>query len=334
MKYYNIPIFVPHCGCPFSCVFCNQKHIAGDFENVDAAQVRAIIEEHLATLPKGGRTVEAAFFGGSFTGIEVSKQVELLGAAQEYLKRGSIDGIRLSTRPDYIDDEIMQRLVGYGVTTVELGVQSMDNEVLRLSGRGHTDADVIHAVDIIRKYPVKLGLQMMTGLPGDNGSQSRTTARRIIELKPDCVRIYPTLVIKDTALETLYHRGEYRPQELFDAVELAAELLVWFRENNIDVIRVGLAATEEIAPGGALVSGPYHSAFGELAEGEIFYNKMLSLIEDARTVKFAVNPKDISKAVGNSRRNVIRLKENGINAVFVQDCAVKIGDIALIKSEG
>lgn len=334
MKYYNIPIFVPHYGCPFDCVFCNQKHITGEHEKVDAARVKSIIEGHLKTLPENGRIIEAAFFGGSFTAIDASLQEELLSAAQPYLSDGRIDGIRLSTRPDFIDDEILERLVRYGVTTIELGVQSMDDEVLRRAGRGHKACDVADAVRVIRKYPVKLGLQMMTGLPGDSGEQSRETARRIIEFKPDCVRIYPTLVIRDTALERLYSRGEYEPQSLDDAVSLAAELLCKFRENNIDVIRVGLAATEEISPGGALVAGPYHSAFGELAEGEIFYKRMCELIGNAKSVCFAVNPRDISKAVGNSRRNVMRLAQSGILAAFIQDKDVSLGEISLIKAEG
>lgn len=334
MRYYNIPIFVPHYGCPFDCVFCNQKHITGEKENVSAKRTKQIITEHLKTFTKVEKRVEAAFFGGSFTAICPDLQEELLSAAYDFVIEGKIDGIRLSTRPDFINDEIMQRLMRYGVTAVELGVQSMDNNVLRLSGRGHTDADVVKAVELIKKYPVELGLQMMTGLPGDDGTQSILTAERIIDLKPDCVRIYPTLVIRDTALCRLYERGEYKPQTLEQAVSLAAVLLEKFRENNISVIRVGLAATEEISPGGALAAGPYHAAFGELAEGEIYYNKIRRLLKGAHFAEIGVNPCEISKAVGNAKRNIKRLANDGITVRFIQDGNVPKGGITLKSVEG
>ncbi len=327
MRYYNIPIFVPHYGCPFDCVFCNQKHITGEEELPCKERTEQIIKEHLATLPKTNRRLEAAFFGGSFTAIDTTLQLELLSAAYEYVKSGDIDGIRLSTRPDFIDDEILARLISFGVTTIELGVQSMDDEVLRRSERGHTAEDVRNAVEIIKKYPVRLGLQMMTGLPHDTAEKSLATAEKIIELKPDFVRIYPTLVIRDTRLCDMYERGEYQPQNLDAAVELASKLMEKFRKNGIAVIRAGLAATEEISVGGSLVAGPFHSAFGELCEGEIFYNKMLSSIKDDKTATFLVNPKDISKVIGNKAKNTDRLKSKGINVTFIQDENVRLGEI-------
>lgn len=327
MKYYNIPIFVPHYGCPFDCVFCNQKHITGEKDIPCAERTKQIINEHLATLPKTDRQIEAAFFGGSFTAVDTELQEELLKAAYEYVKSGKIDGIRLSTRPDFIDDTVMKRLIGYGVTAVELGVQSMDDSVLLASGRGHSAKDVENAVEVIKKYPVKLGLQMMTGLPNDTDERSIRTAERIIALKPDFVRIYPTLVIKDTRLCDMYQSGEYEPQSLDTAVSLAATLMEMFKKSDITVIRVGLAATEEISPGGALVAGPYHSAFGELAEGEILYNKIKAVLSDGKTAEIAVNPKDISKAVGNKQRNMRRFSEDGREVRFVQDETVPKGEI-------
>lgn len=328
MKYYNIPIFVPHYGCPFDCVFCNQKHITGEREEVTGARAEEIIRQHLKTLPKQGRRVEAAFFGGSFTAVCPALQEELLAAAYKFLESGDIDGIRLSTRPDFIDDAVLERLMRYGVTTIELGVQSMDDTVLACAGRGHTAADVEKAVSVIRKYPVSLGLQMMTGLPGDTDERSIETARRIISLAPDCVRIYPTLVIRDTELCGMYERGEYMPQTLDAAVSLAARLIEMFRQAEIEIIRVGLAATDEISPGGALVAGPYHSAFGELAEGEIFYNEMLCSLGEDNAAVFAVNPRDISKAVGNSKRNIARFKER---VEIIQDAGVPQGQVLRIK---
>ncbi len=327
MRYYNIPVFVPHYGCPFDCVFCNQKHITGEMEKASGERTTEIIKEHLATIPKTETMVETAFFGGSFTAVEEALQIELLSSAYEFVKRGEIDGIRLSTRPDFIDDGILQRLVSFGVTTIELGVQSMDDEVLSQSGRGHTAEDVKNAVRIIKKYPVKLGLQMMTGLPSDTDEKALRTADEIILQKPDFVRIYPTLVLCDTRLCQMYESGEYKPQELDDAVGLCAKLIQKFTDNNIGVIRTGLAVTEEISPNGKLVAGPFHSAFGELSEGEIFYEKMLLGIKNAKEATFLVNPRDISKAIGNKGRNTKRLKAMGIRAEFIQDENVPLGTI-------
>lgn len=309
MKYYNIPIFVPHEGCPFNCTFCNQKRITGADTSVTPKEISNIIEEHLKTLPKTDRYVEAAFFGGSFTGISAEKQEEFLSIAFQYVREGKIDGIRLSTRPDYITPEIIERLLRYGVTTVELGVQSMDSEVLRLSARGHTAEDVENAAELIKKSGIRLGLQMMTGLPGDTPKKSEETARRIIELEPDCVRIYPTLVVRGTPLEKMYNDGSYRPQTLEEAVSLCKKLLVMFRKADIEVIRVALVTTDEISDKGAVVAGPFHSAFRELCEGEIYYDEMCAVLDRSRVTGFYVNPAEMSKAIGNRRRNVIRIKE-------------------------
>lgn len=329
-KCCNIPIFVPHYGCPYDCVFCNQRHITGEKEIVDAKRVHSIIEEQLLTIDHKKRRIEAAFFGGSFTAICPSVQEELLGAAYEYVRDGRIDGIRLSTRPDYIDDDIMKRLVKYGVTAVELGVQSMDDEVLAASGRGHRAEDAEKAVGIIRKYPVELGLQMMTGLPCDTDEKSIKTAEKIIALEPDCVRIYPTLVIRDTKLEKMYNRGKYQPQELDSAVRLAARLLEMFRENNIRVIRVGLAATDEISPGGALVAGPYHSAFGELAEGEIYYERIIKALGTDKYGEFKVCTRELSKVYGNGKRNIKRLEKKGIKIRIIPDQLTPKGKIVRV----
>lgn len=313
MKNYNIPIFVPHRGCPFDCVFCNQRKITGITSEVTPDDVRRIIEEHLKTLPHEGAVIEAAFFGGSFTGIPISEQSALLSAAREYDKY--IDGIRLSTRPDYIDDTIMENLVRHGVTTVELGVQSMDDEVLRLSNRGHTSEDVRNAVKTIRKYPIRLGLQMMTGLVGDTPKKSINTAKEIIDLKPEMVRIYPTLTIKGTYLEKMYLDGRYIPQTLEEAAELSKTLLLMFEAAGIEVIRVGLQATDEISSEGAVVAGPVHSAFREIVESRIYFDiikeKLKNISGDAAV---EVNPSEISKAVGNKKENIKRIySELGIN---------------------
>ncbi len=310
MKTYNIPIFVPHRGCPFDCVFCNQNRITGADSGVTAADVKNIIDAHLKTLPKENRRVEAAFFGGSFTGIDKEEQCELLGAAKEYVCRGDIDGIRVSTRPDYIDRDILDNLLKYGVTTIELGVQSMDDEVLKAANRGHTRGDVIKAAKLIKEYPFSLGLQMMTGLPGDTEEKSLSTADEIIALKPDIVRIYPTLTLKDTYLEKMYLNGEYRPQTLEEAVSLVKELLLKFEKNGINVIRAGLQSTEEICENGSVTAGPVHSAFREMAESAIYRDIIYEKLKDTQCAKadIFVNPKEVSKAVGIRRENVIYMK--------------------------
>lgn len=333
MKYYNIPIFVPHEGCPFDCIFCNQRKITGSDTSITKTEISEIIKKHLETLPRCERYVEAAFFGGSFTGISKEKQCEFLEEAYKFVKSGEIDGIRLSTRPDYISEEILDRLRKYGVTAVELGVQSMDDEVLKASNRGHTQKTVEDAVRLIKKYPFKLGLQMMTGLPGDTVQKSIETANKIIALKPDFVRIYPTLVLKDTGLERLYKSGEYAPQGTDEAVMLCKDILKAFRQNNIDVIRIALCTTDEICENGAVVSGPFHSAFGELVESEIYYDEIVKILEKKpKTDILCVNPREVSKAVGNKRKNIIRIKEKfGIDLKIKPDESLIKGDVKIWK---
>lgn len=333
MRCYNIPIFVPHEGCPFDCIFCNQRKITGQDTKATREEVYRIIEEHLKTLPSCEKYVEAAFFGGSFTGISAQKQCELLGAAKEYKDQGKIQGIRLSTRPDYISEEILSRLKEYGVTTIELGVQSMDNEVLKIVSRGHTREDVVKASQLIKKHGFRLGLQMMTGLPGDTPQKAIETAKAIIEQKPELVRIYPTLVLKDTKLETLYKDGKYLPQTVEEASSLCKDLIPMFKEAGIEVIRVGLVTTEEISENGAVVAGPFHPAFRELAEGEIYFDQMTKILEKDRAVRtFLVNPKEISKAVGNKRRNVTRIKEKyGFWVCIKPDANIDAGKIKVWK---
>lgn len=312
MKHYNIPIFVPHLGCPFDCVFCNQHHITGADQIVTGDMVRQTVDAYLQTLPQVGRFVEIGFFGGSFTGIDAALQEELLCAAYAYVKRGDVQGIRLSTRPDYIDTTILERLRRYGVTTVELGVQSLDDEVLLASGRGHTRGQVYDAVKQIRRYPFALGLQMMTGLPKDTPEKSIDTARQIIAFAPRDVRIYPTLVIRDTYLEKLYRAGQYEPQTLLEAVTLCKTLAVMFDAAGIDVIRMALAVTEEMSPGGAVTAGPFHPAFRELVETEIYYDKINALIGNRKHVDLYVPFRELSKAVGYRRANIKRWERNGV----------------------
>lgn len=328
MRKYNIPIFVPHKGCPYDCVFCNQRRITGHITPTTPDEVTEIIESHLRTIPKDGTSVEAAFFGGSFTGIPIAEQNALMERVQPYIGSGRISGIRLSTRPDYIDRGILENLKRYNVTMIELGVQSMSDEVLRAANRGHTAEQAETAARLIKEYGIGLGLQMMTGLPGDSPQTAEYTARRIISLEPDCVRIYPTLVIKDTYLEKLYCNGTYIPQSVEAAAELAARLIQMFEAADIKVIRVGLQPTEEISAGASVIAGPFHPAFGELAESALYYSIASNEIGDIKNDAIIyVNPSEISKMTGNRKRNIRKFKEE-------KDINVKIkGDKTLKRRE-
>lgn len=328
MKHYNIPVFVPHRGCPNDCVFCNQKHITGIIKDLTEQEIREIVDLHLKTIPKDAHK-EIAFFGGSFTGIDMELQRKYLSVAYEYIKKGDVSGIRLSTRPDYINKEILDQLAEFGVRVIELGVQSMDEDVLRASNRGHTGKDVETASKLIREYGFSLGLQMMTGLPGDTDEKSLKTADKLIALSPDFVRIYPTLVIKDTELEKMYKRGEYLPQKLEDAVDLAAKLLRKFNRERIMVIRIALMTTDEISPGGKLVAGPFHSAFRELVESRIYFEDIKDSVKDKKDIVVAVNPGEISKVIGNKKCNLERFRELGINLSVKADKRIKKGNFKI-----
>ncbi len=276
-KHMNIPIFVPHNGCPHDCIFCNQKKISGYKNSFNERQVRDEIEAYLSTA-KGVPHIEIAFFGGSFTGIPIEEQKSYLALATEYIHKHNLDGIRLSTRPDMITKEILDFLSHYPVIGIELGVQSMSDEVLQASKRGHSNCDVIKACKLIRSYPFELGLQMMLGLPKDTVARSLSTADQIVSLDPDMVRIYPTLVIKDTPLETLYHQGLYTPWNLETTINLCLDILPRFEAAGIKVLRVGLQTTPEIQLGQDVVAGPFHPALKQLIDEKRLLNYILDFV--------------------------------------------------------
>ena len=305
-----LPVFVPHLGCPHACVFCNQRRITGQLRPADAETVRKIIQD-AAALPQTGAKRQLAFYGGSFTAIDEAQQEELLQAAHEALERGEIDSIRLSTRPDAIDGTVLERLRRYGVETVELGAQSMDDEVLRLSGRGHTAADVKRASEMIKAAGFHLILQMMTGLPGDTPGRCVETAKRIIRLQPDGVRIYPTVIVKDTALCELWRSGQYREHTVEDAVSICAKILPLFEKAGIPVIRLGLNPTEELS-GGAAVAGAYHPALGELVKSRILLNqarKLLDGVPAGSRVTLGIGAPRLSQLIGQRKVNVLTLRQ-------------------------
>lgn len=310
MKKRIIPIFVPHRGCPHDCIFCNQKKITGVSTDITSEDVRNIIEEYLTTIDKDA-SIEIAFFGGSFTAIDMNIQRNLLSVAKEYVDKNIVDDIRISTRPDCINDEILTMLKEYKVSIIELGVQSLDEKVLVDSVRGHSDEDVFKSSKLIKKYGIKLGLQMMVGLPSDTEEKCIKTAKKFIELKPDCVRVYPTLVVKETGLEKLLNEGEYNSFTLEESIDIVKKVLVLFYINNINVIRVGLQATEDIAIGKAVLAGPYHPAYRELVESKMYGDYIEYLIRKYDTKKdvlVLVNKKNVSRILGNKKSNVKEIK--------------------------
>ena len=264
-KFKIIPIFVPHRGCPHQCSFCNQRHITGQADEMTPKKAREVIEKYLTTIDTEKFHTEIAFYGGSFTAIEMDYQTELLKTAFWYVKNKGVKGIRLSTRPDCITVEILDNLKRYGVTEIELGVQSMCEDVLKANNRGHTADDVVNAVNLIRKYDFSLGLQQMTGLYKDCDESDLYTAKKICELKPDFVRIYPTLVFNNTDLADYYKSGLYVPHTLDHAVDLCKKIKDIYDEHNIKIIRLGLLMSDEEAKNNYL-SGPYHPRFRELIE--------------------------------------------------------------------
>ena len=311
MRHYNIPVFVPHKGCPHDCSFCNQKRITGRQTEQSLEEIRSEIETHLETFEKNSH-IEIAFFGGSFTGIEENKQIELLALASEYIKSGKVNGIRLSTRPDYINVHILEYLKSFGVTAIELGVQTLDDHILKLNNRGHSSADVENAVHLIKSYnQFELGLQQMTGLWGATPESDFSTAEKIVSLKPDTVRIYPTVVLEGTQLYELYKQGLYTPYSLETSVETGSRLYELYTSAGIRVIRMGLQATEVINERDEKIYGPYHSSYGELVKSRLIRNQLETMLTDKKgVVEITANPRLISKIIGNKKGNLTYFKEN------------------------
>ena len=320
MKKGNISIFVPHLGCPQQCSFCNQKTITGKDKQPTPDDVKQAVE---TALKRKGFEYEIAFFGGSFTAIDREYMISLLGAANEYIKSGAVKGIRISTRPDFIDKEILGILKEYGVSSIELGAQSMDDEVLSANLRGHTSKDVENASNLIKEYGFELGLQMMTGLYLDTNEKAIETAKKLIALKPETVRIYPTVVLKNTYLAELYEKEAYKPQTVDDAANLCTKLLPLFEGAGIKVIRLGLHASQDIKKN--MVAGAYHESFGEIVQSRIMLNKILEF--PPGNYEVYVNPKSVSKLKGNQKRNIYFLIEEGYNIKIIQSDKIKVDEI-------
>jgi radical SAM protein (TIGR01212 family) len=314
VRHVIIPIFVPHKGCPHDCIFCSQRKISGQIEEMTPEQIPKIIENHLRTIHTADK-VEIAFYGGSFTAIDKTVQESFLKAAAPYLSSGKVSEIRLSTRPDNIDDEILTLLKKYGTGTIELGVQSLDDAVLSASYRGHNASCVYSAASLIKERGFRLGIQTMTGLPGDTREKCLETARKVISISPDIVRIYPVLVIKGTELERLYKKGEYDPQTLEEAIELCAELLELYEASNINVIRIGLQTNESISTGpeSEVAAGPVHPAFRQLVESKRMLQRLDAMIRaqnlsEVSELHILTGTQNVSNTIGQKKSNIEYLK--------------------------
>lgn len=304
-----IPIFIPHAGCPHQCVFCNQKTISGQ-KSAAVVEARRQLERWLQWVSPSLEN-EAAFYGGSFTGLDLALQEELLGLTDELLAQGVIGSVRLSTRPDYIQPQVLQLLQRHGVSLVELGVQSLDNVVLEAAERGHTAEQVARAVQLLREYGFQVGLQLMVGLPRQTRTSMEATVAQVVALRPELARIYPLLVIKGTPLEQSYRRGEFIPLTLEEAVGQAAYMYAELTQAGIRVIRIGLQPDEELCAAGNIIAGPFHPAMGELVKARVLREELTPrLVELSRqlaadeVLTVLCPPRLLSKVRGQKSANV------------------------------
>ena len=310
---FIIPIFLPHAGCPHQCVFCNQTSITGiGRDKVSSEKVERQIHGFLKYNKNNRRPVKVAFYGGNFLGLEEEYIKHLLNVSAKFVKNKDIDTIRFSTRPDTIDHDRLEIIKNYPVSTIELGVQSMDDRVLNMAKRGHTAFDTHRAVTLLKKLNYDIGLQMMVGLPGEDEASSLSTAYRIGELEPDFVRIYPTIVLKNSLLAGWYEYGKYRPWSLERSISHVKTLYLFFKKKNIPVIRMGLQAAEDLDSGAAVLAGPYHPAFGHMVHSKIFLDMATAIMEAEKvtreTVALKVHPRSVSKMRGMKNSNVETLK--------------------------
>ena len=332
MKYYNIPIFLPELACPFRCVYCNQFSITGKQQIPDIQYVKNTIEQYLSSFTENERFVEVAFFGGNFTGLPEKMQDDFLKIVQPYLEKGVIQGIRCSTRPDYIDEKRLKTLKNFGMRNIELGAQTTNDEILRRCGRGHTFKDIENASRIIVNEGITLGLQMMLGLPFDTFENDMQTAHDIVRLGAKETRIYPCIVVKDTELERLYHTGEYKPLTLDEAVEQSATLYEYFTENDVKVLRLGLHVSDDLN-GAAYVAGPYHKNFAEMVFSRLWGRKFDKIDEKTDTITIEVPENQLNHAIGYKGENKRKLEQRYKHVVFTcrdaRPC-VSAGDVPAI----
>jgi len=328
VKQRILPIFIPQYACPFNCIFCNQKIISGEKEEVSLDRIKRQIEQGLKI--NSDEHVELAYYGGNFTAIDIDFQKKLLELANSFKK---IKSIRISTRPDCIDEERLRFLKLYNVKTIELGIQNMFDDVLNACARGHTAQHSKNAMAMIKKFGFLLGVQVMVGLPKSTLEKDIETAKILTSFSPDIARIYPTLVIEGTYLAEMYQRGEYEPLSLNEAVERCSQIKSIFIEKGVNVIRVGLQPTEEINYNAKVLAGPFHPSFGELVDSEIIFRKVVERLHGKKYSKilFMVHPKNYSKLVGQKKSNITRFKQLFSHAEIEVLCnSEQVGRIKII----
>lgn len=314
----TVPFFISHLGCPHQCVFCNQHEIAGSGRIPETAEILARIDAYGRSA--GVDSVQVAFYGGTFTALPRSVQEELLQPLQPLIAAGKVESIRISTRPDYVDGDTAQFLRRMGVEVVELGIQSMADHVLAKSGRGHTTAHAERAVAALRHASLSWGAQLMPGLPGSTPAESMASLERVIALQPSCLRIYPTLVIKDTPLAGLFDQGLYGPLTMEDALALCMAMLHRAWRADLPVIRMGLQPTAELEAAGTVLAGPYHPAFRYLVESELCFRLLCRMVEGlagGTSIGITCAPSRISTVSGHKRWNVARLAQRGLKVTAI-----------------
>ena len=316
-KHFNIPIFIPELACPVQCIYCNQQKISGFHHLPGMEEINNTIQRHLTTISEQDTEVQVAYFGGNFTGIPLADQEKYLQIVQPYIQSGRISGIRLSTRPDYINEQVLDLLKKHRVQAIELGAQSMDDGVLKKSKRGHTVADTEKASRLIHAYEFSLGLQMMIGLPGDSLDSALMTARGIIGLGASETRIYPTLVIRDTAMAQLFKEDRYTPLTLDEAVSWSAKLLLEFEAGKVQILKLGLHPSEGLLSGDDLIAGPFHPSFRELVLTRVWEAVFATLDGDRdKGIEITVATKQINAAIGYRAKNRMMLEPKFKQVVF------------------
>jgi histone acetyltransferase (RNA polymerase elongator complex component) len=324
-QHFTIPVFIPMMACPFHCLFCDQERISGKIGIPSAEDVISILHKHLFTLPQENAEIEAGFFGGTFTGLSMEIQSAYLDAVAPFIEERKIQSIRLSTRPDFISPDILDHLKKHKVKTIELGAQSMDDEVLRSSGRGHTRRDTEAASRMILEAGFSLGLQMMIGLPGDTEEKSIATALKIVELGATETRIYPVIVIKGTPLEKLFHKGKYVPLPLDEAIQMTKKVVSVFEDSGVKILRIGLHPSEGLLNKNDYVAGPFHVSFRELVMTSVWTDRFRELMkkEPNDFIQISVNPTDINAAIGYYAKNRKFLEQHFKTVKFVADAEIK-----------
>jgi len=332
--HYTIPFFIPHEGCPFACIFCSQKRITGKIKSVKPEDMAPQISRYLKTIPQDKAChIEVGFFGGSFTGIPIKKQKAFLEKTQPLLLEGKIHGIRLSTRPDFISQHILDILKEYGVSCIELGVQSASDRVLKISKRGHTLRAIKKSSALILKNGFRLGHQIMVGLPGSSLADEMATAGISAKCGASDVRIYPLIVIKKTPLAEMFRKGDYIPLTEREAVQRCAKLIRFFEKKGINVIRCGLHPSENLITGKDILAGPFHPAFRQKVDTYIYgdlFQKHFGKKPYLKIKNISFNPEEAGAIIGHKKENILKLQTIlKQNVEFRQDDKIPLGKILL-----